>query len=71
MTTPTDTDLLNALERYRWDIDAPGEAGTTTWVVYDPDHPFDTGLASARSLRAALLRAYAITLKAKDSTPAT
>ena len=35
MSALTDTELLDAAERYRWDIDAPGEDGSATWVIYD------------------------------------
>lgn len=63
MNTPTDSELIDAIERYRWDVDAPGEDGSTTWVVYDKDRPLGEGLASSRSLRTALSRAYAATLR--------
>lgn len=59
---PSDTQLLDAIERYGWDIDAPGEDGSITWVVYDPDRPLGNGLASSRSLRTALMKAYAATV---------
>ncbi len=55
---PTDTQLMDAIERYRWDVDAPGEDGSITWVVYDPDHALGNGLGSGRTLRTALMRAY-------------
>lgn len=59
---PSDTQLLDAIERYGWDVDAPGEDGSTTWIVYDQARPFGTGLASSRSLRTALMKAYATTM---------
>lgn len=62
MSAPTDSQLLDAIERYGWDVDAPGEDNSTTWVIYDQNQPFGNGIASSRSLRTALMKAYATTL---------
>ena len=59
---PSDSQLLDAIERFGWDVDAPGEDSSTTWVIYDQNQPFGNGIASSRSLRTALMKAYAATL---------
>lgn len=72
MNPPNDSDLLNAMERYGWDVDAPepNAGGRRKWVVFHPDAPFGDGIGSGRSLRTALSKAYAATLRRKQAIAA-
>ncbi len=58
MNTPTDTDLLNAIERHGWEVDAPEPGETATWVIYDANNGLGAGLGCAHSLGDALTIAW-------------
>ena len=62
----SDTDLLNAIERLNWEIEAP-DGENMTWVVYSPGESLGAGLGCSRSLREALGIAYRKT-HPKDSS---
>lgn len=59
MSAPTDTDILNWIEAKKADVDAPGEDGSTTWVIYTKKHGLGGGAGCSRSLRRALALAMA------------
>ncbi len=52
---PTEQEMLNAIELYGWDIEAPEPGESSTWVVYGQGiNVLGAGMGCARTLRGAL-----------------
>jgi len=51
---PTEQEMINFIETYNWEIEAPESGESSTWVVYGPNDQLGGGLGCARTLRGAL-----------------
>lgn len=64
---PTEQQMINFIETYNWEIEAPEPGESDTWVVYGPGAELGGGLGCCRTLRGALRMAMK-TQMAKNTT---